>query len=107
MEHNKGPWFWTTEDRLVSNEKTDLFNPAFFCDTEGRRIIVETDGGFYPPSEKDRPLLAAAPDLLNAARQTLSDLKWLEGQDKRNNFQASIILLRHAIDAATQGESKC
>ncbi len=52
----------------------------------------------------DAYLIAAAPDLLNAAEQALSDLVWIEEQDPRTNLRASILLLRAAIAKATQKE---
>jgi hypothetical protein len=45
-------------------------------------------------------LYAAAPDLLIAAQEALSDFEWIERTIPKSNFHASIIRLRLAIQAA-------
>jgi len=46
-------------------------------------------------------LVSAAPELLNAAEQALSDLQWLQKKmGKKANFQGSIKLLQFAIRKA-------
>lgn len=65
--HTPGPWVWD-EDTLRPPHVC-----IYACDPHGEYhiyedSIVETDGGHYGPRDNDRPLIAAAPDLLVALR---------------------------------------
>ena len=60
-KHTPGPWHWNEKHQLVG----PLVPDDGYMEAHHPRI-VETDGGFYPPTEADRHLIAAAPDLLEA-----------------------------------------
>lgn len=71
--------------------------------------VISKDGNFHTgcicfgdaDPKGNANLVAAAPDLLNAADQALSDLQWLRKKmGKKANFQGSIKLLRFAIRKA-------
>lgn len=48
-------WRWNEERcEIVSDQRDDLDNEI---------VIVETDGGCYPPRQGDQELIAAAPDM--------------------------------------------
>lgn len=77
---------------------------------EGLWTIVENgeaimgNADYYPWAPDDKEawhMIAAAPELLRAAQDALSDLVWIEKNTPGSNFQASIILLRAAIAKAT------
>lgn len=65
-KHTAGPWVWNARGQLTAGTQLDSLGD------EEDIVIVETDGGFYPPRGADRALLAAAPDLFAAVRFLLS-----------------------------------
>lgn len=73
-KHTAGPWEWNHVDQLVA---VNVMTPSFDdldTDEDERKpvVIIETDGGFYPPRGPDRLLLAAAPDLLVALQKVMA-----------------------------------
>ncbi len=58
------------------------------------------EGGACPNGGGNARLIAAAPDLLNAAMQALSDLQWLQDLTPETDLRSSILLLEHAIENA-------
>lgn len=68
-KHTEGPWEWNGKDQLVAT--TVMTQPYFDDEKTEPVVIIETDGGYYPPRGYDRLLLAAAPDLLTALNDLL------------------------------------
>lgn len=66
MAHTPGPWI--VIPRIDNNHCEGIFGP------DGT-AIVETDSGYYAPEIDDAYLIAAAPDLLTAARLTVLHFK--------------------------------
>lgn len=89
MSHTPGPWNVKQGSmcyHVVSQD--DKFHTGCICfgdaDPKGNAMLV-----------------AAAPDLLNAAEQALSDLRWIKkNMGKKANFDSSIKVLRFAIRKA-------
>lgn len=50
--HTAIPWVWNAHDQLVSSVARD--------DNDEPSLIIETDGGFYPPNSDDREFIACA-----------------------------------------------
>lgn len=78
-KHTPGPWKWNKDqsgyyDELKSSS-TDIVNMEWGVDQDGFGII----NGIIIPNIADANLIAAAPDLLFAARQALMSLE--EGYD--------------------------
>lgn len=88
-KHTPGPWEWNELDQLVA---TSVFDENY-GDEQRPVVIVETDSGFYPPRANDRPLIAAAPDLLEALLDMVSDRDCLS--------EATVKFARAAIAKAT------
>jgi hypothetical protein len=65
-----GPWVWVDDCLQAPNGTRDenFYNWGHgdFADDPVGAVIIETDWGYYPPREKDRLLLAAAPDMFAA-----------------------------------------
>jgi len=93
MGYTKGPWVATLGmSGLIRGIRG-----------EGGKNVVNFNGISAPASEEGQDnarLIAAAPELLEAARQALSDLEWIEKQKAGTNMQASILILRAAIAKA-------
>lgn len=94
-KHTPGPWSWVLTNQGL-HLKSDV-QSGYFATLEG---ACKAAMHFEPEGEANAQLIASAPDLLNAATQALSDLEWIESQDEKTNLQASILLLRAAIDKA-------
>lgn len=61
-KHTYGPWVWNDKGRLVS--ATEFYEPEYDGAEPEPVLLIETDGGYYPPYKYDRLLIAAAPELL-------------------------------------------
>lgn len=96
--HTPGPWTYQEEgDEPISP----------------RVVVMHDDGACGDPEccgsptywmhikPADGRLIAAAPDLLRAAKQAEEDMAWAESAVHGTNFQAALILLRAAIAKAT------
>jgi hypothetical protein len=92
MSHTPGPWNvveGSTCYHVIS--KDEKFQTGCIC-------FGDAD------PKGNAQLVAAAPDLLNAADQTLSDLLWLKKKmGKKANFEGSIKLLKFAVRKARGG----
>lgn len=67
-QHTPGPWAWNEKSQLVA---VNVMDECEWSDDPSPVVIVETDGGFYPPKGADRSLIAAAPELLEALESAL------------------------------------
>ena len=94
MGYTKGPW-------VVSSTFLVCAKPSAAI-VANCTPLVEIPELSIPMDEvaDNARLIAAAPELLEAARQALSDLEWIEKQKAGTNMQASILILRAAIAKA-------
>lgn len=74
----------------LANEKDEPIVQAWFNTARADLEIAE----------EHMHLIAAAPDLLHAARQALGTLEWAEKNVSGTNLQSDIILLRRAVSMA-------
>ncbi len=79
-KHTAGPWVWGDDDNLYPAAPYAVYRAHRDLpdDTPGKwdgdypdrpEAIVQTDSGVYGPDGADRPLIAAAPDLLAALKE--------------------------------------
>lgn len=109
-KHTAGPWEWNHDDQLVA---VNVMTPSFEdldTDEDERKpvVIIETDGGHYPPRGYDRLLLAAAPDLLaalQAATEVLEILRRGHGVEVSGAGYPALNDCRDAIAKATGSAS--
>lgn len=83
-------WRWGDDRReIVSDQRDELDNEI---------VIVETDGGCYPPRRGDQELIAAAPEMARVLLSIVNDaegnmnLKWALGPD----YESAIAALKKA-----------
>ena len=92
------PWEWV-EDQLLGPEGS----ARAWDDSPGRRVVVETDSGVYPPFGADRALIAAAPEMLAALRKCDENLEAaLHGRRMPHNDLKVAQEVRAVIAKATQ-----
>lgn len=88
-EPTKGPWFWDKRDNSGSRYSTAM--PALMG-ADGAEVFNLGDcETYYPtegtePSEADKSLIAAAPELLEDAKSTDQGYTWF--REQLENFKA-------------------
>lgn len=105
MSHTPGPWMWDDDD-LYPEGPREAYKAAVeaaIVDEESVypewvEPIVQTDSGVYGPHGADRALIAAAPDLLEAARAIQETCPCDPDSTKR--FEAAWAQLEAAVKKA-------
>lgn len=95
-KYTKGPWFWVG-DSLMANRTAEHHS---------EHVMFVGKDGTLNLSDADRAVIAAAPDLLEAAQELVGFLgSGPDGEDEDERLERRLLTdLRAAIRKATQGD---
>lgn len=104
-KHTPGPWFvdygnGQDKHRVYGICTVQKYSDDSHNDGLNHKIIVETDGGCYPPEPSDAHLIAAAPELL----ETLKNLVLCSERWENTHTALVMDAARAAIAKATGSE---
>jgi hypothetical protein len=100
-QHTPAPWEWTDGNDFNDNLRLVGKDGELICHFGNREAYYPTEG--EEPSEEDQRLIAAAPDLLEAAKMALDALIVSVNLNLKHIETTAVPMLRDAIEKAVPG----